>query len=308
MPPGLGSKISTGVGTGAPAELVTEVAYESHDAAYHLGVEILDAEELRRRVASDPGRGYERVDFQCIIFVRAGAYTHTVDFEPLTCAAGSVVLVGPGQVHHFGPPSAWDGWILIADAQHVPDLVQLLPSHLRLAPECADAVIEQFERMVLDVRSAVGGAELDQLLGVQTQVMVRRLALGQLGAPARDPVDAAALARYRDFRRCVDRHHRRWHHVAPYAQELGCSAKSLNRACRSTAALTAKRVIVDRIVLEAKRLLAHTSDPVASISRELGFDEPTNFVKFFRRATGTTPGRFRTRTVAAASPRSPAAP
>jgi AraC-like DNA-binding protein len=51
----------------------------------------------------------------------------------------------------------------------------------------------------------------------------------------------------------------------------------------------AKDVIVARIVLEAKRLLALTDDTVAAISHELGFDEATNFIKYFRREIGTTP-------------------
>jgi AraC-like DNA-binding protein len=52
-------------------------------------------------------------------------------------------------------------------------------------------------------------------------------------------------------------------------------------------------VITDRLVLEAKRLLAHTLLPVAVIGDQLGFAEATNFVKFFRREAGSTPGAFR---------------
>ncbi len=48
-------------------------------------------------------------------------------------------------------------------------------------------------------------------------------------------------------------------------------------------------------VLEAKRLLAHTNQTVAAISEELGFSEPTNFVKFFRSRGGLLPGAFRER-------------
>jgi len=33
--------------------------------------------------------------------------------------------------------------------------------------------------------------------------------------------------------------------------------------------------------------------PVAAIGDQLGFAEATNFVKFFRRETGLTPGAFR---------------
>lgn len=69
--------------------------------------------------------------------------------------------------------------------------------------------------------------------------------------------------------------------------------QSLNRACQAAGDVTAKRVIVERIVLEAKRLLAHSSDTAAKISADLGFDEPTNFTKFFRRETNLTPAAFR---------------
>jgi AraC-like DNA-binding protein len=46
-------------------------------------------------------------------------------------------------------------------------------------------------------------------------------------------------------------------------------------------------------VLEAKRLLAHTDAPSATISRRLGFTEATNVGTFFTRRAGTTPGAFR---------------
>ena len=81
---------------------VTPVVYQSHDDAYRLDVEVIDAQELRTRVASDPQRGFERVDFQCFLFVRSGNYTHTIDFETHECVAGSCLLIGPGQVHRFG--------------------------------------------------------------------------------------------------------------------------------------------------------------------------------------------------------------
>lgn len=78
-----------------------------------------------------------------------------------------------------------------------------------------------------------------------------------------------------------------------YAHRLGCSSRSLNRACRAIADVSAKDVIVARIVLGAKRRLALTDDPVAAISQQMGFDEATNFMKYFRRETGTTPTAFR---------------
>jgi transcriptional regulator GlxA family with amidase domain len=49
------------------------------------------------------------------------------------------------------------------------------------------------------------------------------------------------------------------------------------------------------VVLEARRLLAHTDDSVAAIGESLGFSESTNFGKFFEARTGERPGAFRKR-------------
>jgi AraC-like DNA-binding protein len=57
--------------------------------------------------------------------------------------------------------------------------------------------------------------------------------------------------------------------------------------------LTPKALIDQRICLEAKRLLVYSTLSGSSLSSLLGFSEPTNFVKFFRRTTGTTPQQFR---------------
>lgn len=273
---------------------VAPVRYRSHDATYRLDVEVLDAAELRSRVESVADRGYERGDFQSFLFVRSGSYTHTVDFEVHECDAGSCLLIRPGQVHRFGPSSAWDGWILIAGPQHVPDTVADLPQRIRLDGPLASAVTELLDRMASDAQLPVDRERLNGLLALQTRVLASRLALGARADQERTRlIDPTALGRYHDFRAAVEREFRRWHQVRTYAEHLGYSPKSLDRSCRAATAMTAKRVIVERILLEAKRLLAHSEFPVASISHQLGFDEATNFVKYIKRETGTTPNQLR---------------
>ncbi len=272
---------------------VTPVQYRPHDAEYRLDVEVIPAQALRERVASNPRRGFERVDFHCLLFVRAGSYSHTIDFETHACTAGSCLVVGPGQVHRFGPPSDWDGWIAIVAPHHVPHEIERLPSHIRTTERVASAIVELFERMTDDATFATEADQLDDVLGTQAQLLVKRLALCQPRPLAGHLVDPAIISRYRAYRAAVDGHFRQWHLVTPYARHLGYSTKSLDRACLAVSDVTAKRIIVERIVLEAKRVLAHSSDSVARVSDDLGFDEPTNFVKYFRRATNLTPTQFR---------------
>lgn len=47
------------------------------------------------------------------------------------------------------------------------------------------------------------------------------------------------------------------------------------------------------MVLEIKRALATSNASVQEITYTFGFDEPTNFVKYFKKHTGYSPAQFR---------------
>ena len=81
--------------------------------------------------------------------------------------------------------------------------------------------------------------------------------------------------------------------VKEYLSLIYISEKRLLQATTKILGKTPKEIINERIVLEAKRLLAHTNESVKEIGFSLGFDEPTNFIKFFRLNNGSTPIEFR---------------
>lgn len=295
-----------------PRRLVTPVGYQA-PADYALDVELYPVAELRTRVGDADVRGLERIDFHCLIHLTVGRYAHVVDFETEAMTPGSLLFLQPGQVHRFGDLSGCDGWLLVFKAELLPiraespthpgadkavDELELgrlgdLPrSHLRLAAATRRAVTEALERMADDARRPASRA-LNLLLRSQVQSLLMRLWLDAAASEADDRIEPVVLRRYRRFRAAVERDFMRWHGVATYADRLGCSEKSLTRAALEVTDRTAKAVITDRLVLEAKRLLAHTLLPVAVIGDQLGFAEATNFVKFFRRETGLTPGAFR---------------
>lgn len=294
---------------------VTAVEYQA-PPDYALDVELYPAAELRRRVGDADARGLERIDFHCLIHVTAGRYSHMVDFETQRMTPGSMLLLQPGQVHRFGELSGCDGWLLVFKAELLPSppsgadprsnagleravadlefmqLAEMQRTHLRLSAATQRSVTEAFERMADDARRPASRA-LNMLLRSQVQSLLIRLQLEGTPSTADDRVEPVALQRYWRYRAAVERDFSRWHGVAPYAARLGCSEKSLTRAAIQVTDRSAKAVITERLVLEAKRLLAHTLLPVAKIGDQIGFAEATNFVKFFRRETGLTPGAFR---------------
>lgn len=287
---------------------VKPVAY-TPPADYAHDVEVYPVAELRRRALRFAALGIERVDFHSLIHVTSGRYRHMVDFETFDCAPGSVLTIQPGQVHRFGKLAGWTGWLLIFRSEAVQSRVasaspgeleafrQLadMPTHLATAGAAQRAVASAFEQMADDARLPAASTLVNALLQRQLEALLVRLQLSRPGAAVERALDPVVLQRYRRYKSTVEREYRRLHGVGQYASRLGCSEKSLNRATRTIVDMSAKSLLVDRIVLEAKRLLAHSAAPVAAIASDLGFDEATNFVKFFRRETGVTPGSFRGR-------------
>jgi AraC-like DNA-binding protein len=78
-----------------------------------------------------------------------------------------------------------------------------------------------------------------------------------------------------------------------YAEQLGTSPQNLNAACRKAVNQSAEDVLAEFIISEAKRLLLYTDNTIAEISFLLDFNDPSHFVKYFRRKTGQTPLSFR---------------
>lgn len=78
-----------------------------------------------------------------------------------------------------------------------------------------------------------------------------------------------------------------------YTDTLNLTYNSLARYTSNYCNKTPKEIITERLVLEIKRLLAGTDFPIKEISYKLGFDEPTNLVKYFKKFAGVTPSEFR---------------
>jgi AraC-like DNA-binding protein len=78
-----------------------------------------------------------------------------------------------------------------------------------------------------------------------------------------------------------------------YAKHLNVHINYLNRAVKEVTGKSTTTHITERIITEAKALLQHTDWSISEIAYALGFDYPTYFNNFFKKATGTNPTTFR---------------
>lgn len=95
------------------------------------------------------------------------------------------------------------------------------------------------------------------------------------------------------FMTLLDGYVRERQSVADYADQLHVSPNHLNKVVRARTGRSPSIWIAERIVLEAKVWLFQSDLTVAQIAAELGFDDPSNFGKLFRKYTHVSPAQFR---------------
>ncbi|MBF7981318.1 MULTISPECIES: AraC family transcriptional regulator [Rahnella] len=277
---------------------------------YSLDIEIFSVSSLKKRLGQrqEQMQLAHQYSFGMLLFITEGECTQWIDFIPVNCKVGSLVMLSPGQAHRFGDETQWDGWIMMLRPKlisapglarspafnfRVKELTRRIPDHLMLNEHEQGIVAQAIEQMREDsaITSSGDSSEINTLLHHQFFALLLRLSVtyGQNGADG----SPGSTKRFKAFKDLVEENYARWHQVAQYASHLGCSEKSLTRAAVQLTGMTAKNIIASRINLEAKRLLANSTTPVALIAEQLGFEEPTNFVKFFKRQVTCTPGEFR---------------
>lgn len=95
------------------------------------------------------------------------------------------------------------------------------------------------------------------------------------------------------FRELVDHRFSTDHTISGYADQLCITPNYLNEIVKNTTGLNAKQYIQNKLLVEAKRLLAYTNQSVSEISQALGYDSSSYFIRFFRIKTGVTPLCYR---------------
>lgn len=97
----------------------------------------------------------------------------------------------------------------------------------------------------------------------------------------------------RQFKALVNNYFHSEKQVDFYAAKLNITANHLSEVVKSQTNKTAKRHIMDRVLLEAKNLLSYTDMDISEIAFALNFLETTHFNRFFKKETQTTPLVFR---------------
>lgn len=245
----------------------------------------------------------QRPEFHFLLLPTTGVERHMLDFTEHTLTPGSVLWVRPGQVQRWGDLAAYDGWVLIFPAGLLdPATADLTRA---AAPDGAswwstdDAAAAGVPALVAEIADLAADEAMPRTLRAPALTHLLAALLLRLTAQASSRPDAPSGSEaWLSFRSLLEAEHAHHHDVAWYAARLGWSTRTLARATKEATGRTPKQLVDERLLLEARRLLAHSDLSVARVGEAVGFDDPSNFGAWFRLRDGQTPAAFRRTAVA----------
>ncbi|OOF45838.1 AraC family transcriptional regulator [Rodentibacter trehalosifermentans] len=250
----------------------------------------LQADELIRQQLS----GQHRFDFYVWLWVTKGECWHELDFKKVQQCAGEWLLIYPQQVHHFLSMEGWDGWGMSFPAEWLSPqwgkIEQILPQRHFVTTEQSE-LLEPTLKQLKQYRY-FNWRERNETLLLKSQLQSFMLLLQTLYVDNHCTVKQQN-PRWQQFSQLLEQYFCEQHQVQFYAKQLACSEKTLSTTCLTYAGLPTKILINQRLLLEAKRLLVHTSQSIKHIALQLGFEEATHFNKFFKKNEQCTPKTFR---------------
>lgn len=220
-----------------------------------------------------------------------------------------LIFTPPGVPHAFVTDAACEGHVLTVRQQLVWQLFEAGMHAAALEPRLARPLCVELGCLEGELAGEAAGLELllrllrreaeRQRPGREQnlQALVRLILTGVLRLaeqPSADwPVPRDELLVFHRFTALIEARYREHWSLARYAGELGVSEARLNRVCRQLAAMSSKRLIFERLLQEAKRLLLHSGLGISEIAYGLGFKDPGYFTRFFTRQLGVSPSDYR---------------
>lgn len=265
---------------------IRQMTYQPVDGS-SAPVEMMTFDALR---AANDG-GTQRADFVVVAIVAAGRGSVDIDFASHRLAARSVVWIAPGAVHRWTDIDDLRGELVL----FTPTAPVSFATRERAASFDADAawaasreswpfITAAVEHLRVEASSRAQGSAVE-IPAILLSALIARLTPSTPSISRGDSV-------YRLLRACLEENFHEHHDAGFYARRLGYASRTLSRACVLATGRTAKAIITERVMLEAKRLLAHDRLTAAQCASALGFADASVFSAFFLRESGDRPGRW----------------
>lgn len=269
-----------------------------------LEFEILSIESLYKKhknILTVP----HRADFYHVLFIREGKGHHLIDFRPVNLSSNTVLFINKGKVHLFDKSGNIEGDLILFTenffCRNEEDFT-FLRSTILFNDLLDNTAIKMgsskrffndaIEAMKMELKNQAREFHHETLQNLLHNFLIaahrEKRNQGFRELPKGSDLDYTLL-----FTGLIDTNFLTTKSVKEYADKIHVTEKRLSKATSNILGKSPKELISERVVLEAKRLLVHTNQPIKELAFHLGFGEPTNFIKYFKTRTGLTPTEFR---------------
>lgn len=232
------------------------------------------------------------------IVQESGSTSIEIDFETYCIAAPAIIVIHPNQVHRLisFDQALVSTWIIAEENLH--------SAYLPILHKIAPAVPLTINTAVLDL--LIANAKLCLQLTERKEEKLYPLILKDLcnslvglviseylttDEPQRTPNRYTIIANA--FKTELEKSFKSIKDAGKYADRLNISTAYLNECIKNVSGRSVSAEIQQRIILEAKRLLYHSSNSIKEIAAELGYDDFSYFTRLFVKISGVTPKQFR---------------
>lgn len=264
---------------------------------FGIKVKRLNPRGKEKHTLSEP----HRHDYYEIILLEKGSGIHAVDFEEHQMHDNACYLLAPDSIHHFDTitKAVMQGWLLEISKEYMQTLdgkfgVLFCKNRGKMTltiPENDKIKLASlFQLMLMEQENKQ--AQSNEIIAGYLKILMLELAR-QLETEQQEEAHKPD-ERFVAFLEWVEILHKEVKSITAYADKVHLSHRQLNRICLEHTGKTANQILNERVNLEAKRLLFNNSASAKETGYALGFDDPSNFIKFFKRHNGQSPTEFKT--------------
>lgn len=268
-----------------------------------LQLAIYDLEEYRKISAEKASIPHSHSYYQIIWFFKAVS-EHTIDFKTYPIKNQTIIFVPKDHIHAFDDNFDIKGYLIHFNeslfSHNDADLFLKYCMFNSQENPCYDinnkvaVTINTYIDLIkkeLSHKKEFGCEDLIRFALKSLLITLERIHRNEENTPLQ--FKSNYELKFAKYKALIEENYHKGLLVNNYAELLHISTKTLTTITKSIANQSASQLITNRVILEAKRLLKFTSLQIGEIAFKIGFEDPSYFIKYFKRNTGISPNKYR---------------
>ncbi len=268
-----------------------------------LQFEIYDLNSYRKKSGDKAAMPHSHSYYQIIWFLDSKG-THIVDFKTYIIKKNTILFIAKDQIHAFDNRLDINGWLIhFNESFFMHTEVDIFLKYNIFKPQenpCYAMENKTIEsgKVYMDLilnelsnRTQFGFEDSVRFLLKCFLINLERVHQKRDNETG-SKTDSYTLQLYQ-FKELIEANYKNSISVGMYAHLMNISSKTLNTITKTVVNKSPSQLIAERTILEAKRLLKFTSLQISEIAYKLGFEDPSYFVKYFKRHSCSSPLNFR---------------